>query len=226
MGRRWKAVRRDLGLLPRYRRDDPRGYGLLTVLVALALTWGGIHAIQSRLRPMAEAAAQLQIHDVVTETVQQTVLRQLDSLTYGDLIDIQRGSDGQIVSLTADTAKMNRLQTELSASVLEAVRGLRSAGLSIPVGSLLELDLLWGRGPSLQLRSLWVGTVEAVFDSQFDSAGVNQTRHRIWLELHVPVRVLLPGGTMETTVTTRLLAAETVIVGQVPDTYLGLTNQQ
>ena len=70
-----------------------------------------------------------------------------------------------------------------------------------------------------------VGTVEASFDSEFDSAGVNQPRHRIWLELQVPVQVMLPGGMLETTVVTRLLAAETIIVGQVPDAYLEVTKQ-
>ena len=225
MGRRWKAVRRELGLLSRHRRDGRHNYGFLTLILAVSLTWGGIHTIQSRLRPVVEAAAQMQIHDIVTETVQQTVLRLLDSLTYGDLTVIQRGNDGRIVSLTADTLKMNRLRAELEVSVLEAVRGLRTAGLAVPVGSLLHLDLFWGRGPSIQLRSLWVGTVEASFDSEFDSAGVNQTRHRIWLELQVPVQVMLPGGMLETTVVTRLLAAETIIVGQVPDAYLEVTKQ-
>ena len=88
------------------------------------------------------------------------------------------------------------------------------------MGSLLDSDLLWAKGPAVQVRALWVGTVETSFDSQFVSAGINQTCHRIWLNVHVPIKVLLPGGPLETTVETRILAAETVIVGQVPDTVL------
>ena len=65
-----------------------------------------------------------------------------------------------------------------------------------------------------------VGTVRAEFDSQFTSAGVNQTLHRIWMEVTVPMTLLLPGGRVEVTVETRLCVAETVIIGQVPDTYL------
>ena len=70
-----------------------------------------------------------------------------------------------------------------------------------------------------------IGTVQAEFDSQLTSAGVNQTLHRIWLEVSVPMDLLLPGGEVETALHTRLCVAETVIVGQVPDTYLQLGQQ-
>ena len=84
------------------------------------------------------------------------------------------------------------------------------------------VELPVARGPALRARALTVGTLSAEFESEFSSAGVNQTIHKIWLEVSVPMSVLLPGGGVEVTVQTRLAAAETVIVGQVPNTYLSL----
>ena len=174
------------------------------------------------LRPMLEAAAQVQIHDQVTSAIQDAVLTDLEarSVTYGDLVTLQKDDSGGIAAITAQATAMGRLQTELGRTVLTAVQGVRTSSLAVPVGSLLDSDLLWAKGPAVQVRALWVGTVETSFDSQFVSAGINQTCHRIWLNVHVPIKVLLPGGPLETTVETRILAAETVIVGQVPDTVL------
>ena len=88
------------------------------------------------------------------------------------------------------------------------------------MGSLLDLDVLWGLGPSLKVHAMAVGTADARFSSSFSEAGVNQTLHRIELELTVPMTLLLPGGPVETESVTRLCVAETVIVGRVPDAYL------
>lgn len=221
MVRRWRAIRRCLAVSG--RRRERRGIWI-TLVVAATLCTAMIHGVQSRLRPLTAAAVELQIHDQVTQMIQTTAAEELDRLgvAYNDLVTVQRDGIGQILGLTTDTAAMTRLQSALTSAALQGIGGLRSSALAIPVGSLTGSDLFWGRGPAIQVRSLWVGTVEAVFESELDSAGVNQTQHRIWLIFRVPVRVLLPGGPVETTVNVRFLTAETVIVGQVPNTYLSL----
>ena len=109
---------------------------------------------------------------------------------------------------------------ELVERVLDALEGVGVLQLRIPLGSLLDLDVLWGLGPSLKVHAMAVGTADARFSSSFSEAGVNQTLHRIELELTVPMTLLLPGGPVETESVTRLCVAETVIVGRVPDAYL------
>ena len=111
------------------------------------------------------------------------------------------------------------LRAELSAHLLRQLEDSRSLDLAVPVGSLLPIEPTWARGPELHLRALALGTASAEFESEFTSAGINQTRHRLWLELSVPVTVLLPGGGEEVAVDSRLCVAETVIVGQVPQTW-------
>ena len=84
----------------------------------------------------------------------------------------------------------------------------------------MDLDILWGLGPTLKVHAMTVGTVDGEFFSEFTSAGVNQTLHRICLKLTVPLTLMLPGGAVETVSETELCVAETVIVGQVPQAYL------
>ena len=194
MGRWWIRLRCLRRRRPVRGRCSGRGYVLLTLAVAVGLSLTAI-------RPMLEAAAQVQIHDQVTSAIQDAVLTDLEarSVTYGDLVTLQKDDSGGIAAITAQAAAMGRLQTELGRTVLTAVQGVRTSSLAVPVGSLLDSDLLWAKGPAVQVRALWVGTVETSFDSQFVSAGINQTCHRIWLNVHVPIKVLLPGGPLETT---------------------------
>ena len=108
------------------------------------------------------------------------------------------------------------------AQILSALEGVDASEIRIPLGSLVDSELVWARGPELRVRALRVGTVSAEFRSDFSQAGVNQTLHRIELEVAVPVTLILPGGQTELTIETGLRVAETVIVGAVPDTYLTL----
>ncbi len=191
------------------------GVGLLTAFLLVSLA-------ERKLQPVLSAAAKAQTRNRMTAVLERAVLDELAGQEGGfaELVSIQRDGSGAITALTTDMARLNRLRAELTAAALAAVEGVDVSELKIPLGTLFDSEFLWARGPSIQVRALSVGTVNARFDSEFTSAGVNQTLHRLWLELDVPVTLLLPGGAVEAPVETRLCVAETVIVGQVPDTYL------
>ncbi len=156
----------------------------------------------------------------MTAAVEQWAAQDLQQrgVDYSDFVTITRNEAGEITALSADMARLNLLRAELSAHLLERLEDSQLE-LTVPVGSLLPLEPTWARGPELHLRALALGTASAEFESEFTSAGINQTRHRLWLELSVPVTVLLPGGGEELTVDSRLCVAETVIVGRVPQTW-------
>ena len=105
-------------------------------------------------------------------------------------------------------------------AALDALEGVDVSQIQIPLGSLLDFDLVWGLGPTMKVHAMTVGTVEGEFSSEFSSAGVNQTLHKISLDLEVPLTLMLPGGAVETVCRTSVPVAETVIVGQVPQVFL------
>ncbi|MFI3251454.1 MAG: sporulation protein YunB, partial [Eubacteriales bacterium] len=100
--------------------------------------------------------------------------------------------------------------------------GVDISVIEVPLGSLFSMELLWAKGPTIKARSMTVGTVSAEFESNFSQAGINQTLHRIYLHVTVPITLLLAGDTVETEITTKLCVSETVIVGTVPNTNLQL----
>ena len=207
-----------LKLERRLRRGLPTW--VLTWLVAAAVMCAAVRLTECALRPVLAAAARYQVRSQVTAAVEQWAARDLQErgVDYSDFVTITRNEAGEITALSADMARLNLLRAELSAHLLERLEDSQLE-LTIPVGSLLPIEPTWARGPELHLRALALGTASAEFESEFTSAGINQTRHRLWLELSVPVTVLLPGGGEELTVDSRLCVAETVIVGQVPQTW-------
>ena len=208
-----------LKLERRLRRGLP--LWVLTWLVAAGVMLCAVRVTERALRPMLAAAARYQVRSQVTAAVEQWAARDLQErgVDYSDFVTITRNDAGEIVSLSADMAALNLLRAELSAHLLRQLEDSRSLDLAVPVGSLLPFEPTWARGPDLHLRALALGTASAEFESEFTSAGINQTRHRLWLRLSVPVTVLLPGGGEEVAVDSRLCVAETVIVGQVPQTW-------
>ena len=207
-----------LKLERRLRRGLPTW--VLTWLVAAGVMLCAVRVTERALRPVLAAAARYQVRSQVTAAVEQWAARDLQErgVDYSDFVTITRNESGEITALSADMARLNLLRAELSAHLLERLEDSQLE-LTVPVGSLLPLEPTWARGPELHLRALALGTASAEFESEFTSAGINQTRHRLWLELSVPVTVLLPGGGEELTVDSRLCVAETVIVGQVPQTW-------
>lgn len=200
---------------------------LITLAVALVVAASVIALLENKLRPVVAEIAAAQAQNNMTAVVENAVTADLAArqVSYVDFVTIQRDEGGAITALTTDMARMNLLRSELTAAILEALKGVDVSDVQVPLGSLFDLEPLWAKGPALKAKAMTVGTVRAEFDSQLTSAGVNQTLHRIWMEINVPMTLLLPGGEVETALHTRLCVAETVIVGQVPDTYLHLGQQ-
>lgn len=209
------------------RRKPPTMWfrpGLLTLAVAVLVAAGIIGLLEAKLRPVVRELATTQTQNVIVAMLEQAVIQDLAQrqVDYGDLVSIQRDSDGAITALSTDMAQLNLLRGELTATVLAVLDGVNISAIQVPLGSLFDFEPLWARGPTLKARAMTVGTVSAEFESELTSAGVNQTLHRIWLVLDIPMRVLLPGGPVDVPVHTRLQVSETVIVGKVPDTFLSL----
>ena len=116
-------------------------------------------------------------------------------------------------------SEFNRLQSLISDTVLDRLSEMTSSDLSIPLGTLTGSNLLAGRGPHIRVRTQSVGSATARLRNALTAAGINQTKHQVLLDVEVYVTVLLPGFATSVQVNNELCVAETVIVGNVPETY-------
>ena len=187
------------------------------VLVLLSLV-GGIIALDMGIRPMVREAAASQTQIAVNRMIQRAVLEVLeeDGLRYQSFVSLQQNQSGETTALITDTVLINRLQGELLEKILQTLQQYRELKLELPLGSLTGIQFLAGRGPlvALQLRP-----VKTKIINQFDEAGINQTRHRIQLQVTVDMLSLLPGYRISSQAQCNVILAETIIVGLVPDAY-------
>ena len=205
----------------RYLRLTGRQRVLIWLTVIFALLLALTVAVVLHMKPVVVDLATARTSNAVNRIVVAAVNDAVDSgrIDYEQLVDFDKDADGHVTALRSNIAAFNRLQASIADDILQRMAEVSSTDLAIPIGTLTGSPLLAGRGPCLRVRMQSVGTATARFDNQFSSAGINQTRHRIILDVDVHVSILLPGLTTYTKVSNEISVAETVIVGGVPETY-------
>ena len=197
---------------------------LTCLLLALLAAAGMLSYVNASLRPVLEGLASARVESAAARAMNEAILEVLGSASTGELLSAQAFNEGHVSLLTADAGKLNLLAADCAAAAQRRIQDLGEQGVSVPLGTLSGVPLLAGLGPRLSFRFTPVGMVQSSFHSEFRSAGINQTLHRITLQLTGTVRVVLPGRSYSVTVLTQAPVAENVIVGDVPEAYTNVAN--
>lgn len=197
------------------RRLRRRCFLLAALLIACIL------GADAQLRPAIRSAAGSQANLYATQAIQEAVFREVEQLEleYGDLVRLTYSDQGTVTSLQTDMLAMSKLQSAVTSSVIESVLRFTGQRISLPAGTLTGNPFLSGRGPEVELRLVPAGFVQTRVKNVFDSAGINQTRHQILLNVRLDIQAILPGYAIANQVDTDICLAETVIVGLVPGAY-------
>ena len=199
------------------------GYKLMLVLLALIFLLAVIVKYsESNIRPiivsMAEAHAKSIASRVVGEAINDEIAA--DNINYDDLVSFEKDAGGKITALKTNIITVNQFKSKLSVSILNKLSNMNDVNLYIPLGNLINNDFLSGRGPRLEIILLPVGSVTTNITNVFTSAGINQTRHQIMLDVRVTVSIIMPFSVDSTDVSTSVEIAETIIVGDVPNMFM------
>lgn len=203
------------------RRMDRRGLVRVLALGLCVLFLSGLFIAASQMRPVLESLATTRVSNTINRIVVEAVNDAIQNgdISYDALISLEKDQEGRITAVHSNMAAFNRLQAQILDIILARIDQVSARELSIPVGTLTGSTLLAGRGPRISVRMESVGSSSARFANRFESAGINQTKHQIVLQVDVSAAILLPGFTAATEVSNSITVAETIIVGTVPDTY-------
>lgn len=192
--------------------------------IVLLLTVGMTLLFRLRLAPLAEQLVATQVDNQASDAINAAIDEQIASgeIDYARMITVETDAAGNVTALRTNIGEINHLKTNVLKRIDERLENLSMEELGVPMGSVVLPELLSGRGPEIPVRVLAVRTSDAVFRSSFTSAGINQTKHSILIDIHVVITILTWTGTQEVAVDSAVVAAETVIVGTVPTTYLGM----
>ena len=202
----------------RYPKNRHIFIKLLLILIAVGTV---ITVVLAKLEPALEKMAAIMISNDVTEYLNDAVAIMVEDgeFRYGDLVTIERNSEGDVAVLTTNMARINLLQTEIASYVMEKLSDQMKTSIKIPFGNLVGGTIMSGRGPNIPVRILSVSNFYTDFSNDFTEAGINQTRHRIIIDFEVEIDMLIPGGTVRENIDASVVVAETVIVGDVPNTF-------
>ena len=179
----------------------------------MVLVWA-----DARLHPQLHALAAMQALASQEHVLNSAVLSALDGGEYGALIAVQQNERGQVTSIQTDALQINILKGRISEAAASALAE-RTQVVAIPAGSLTGLDLLAGRGPAIRVPVRTSGYANAEIESVFEDAGINQTIHRLLLQVHAEVCLSMSKTQQTKSLTYAVSLAETVIVGEVPALY-------
>lgn len=194
--------------------------GVKLIAVALILL-GVFFTLDLSFRPVVETVNAYQCHETVTQVINNAILSELESggVDYESLVTLSRNGDGEVVSVESNIVNINRLKTEVAERIEREIERMSAINIEIPIGTLLGIQLLHGRGFNVGMSVKPFGYTTTSIISEFSEAGINQTLHRIVIEINTNVDAVIPGISTRVPVTTSIIAAETVIVGRVPDAY-------
>lgn len=208
--------------LPRMSRKR-RLLIILTVVIAILAAV----AIKS-IAYFRELSCQMVISDatdLMTLCINDTISRKFAEEDYGYdyFVELEHGEDGMVTAVQTNMARINAFSSELLSDIVHAADG-GELSLSIPIGNVLGSSLLLGKGPEIPVDITMLTSSHVDFKNELTAAGINQTKHQIKLDVVIDIDVIMPWQTVSTQVVSEILIAETVLLGDVPQTYLNWGN--
>lgn len=195
---------------------------ILKILLALSLGVLSVNYIDSRIRPTVMTTLITHSRAIVLGELNSAVSMAISEMPidFNSVVTVFKNESGQVTSIETDSLTLNLFQIKVSEKLNSAVLSLKMREQKIPVGSLSGLIFLNGKGFGVPFRLSPLGMVNTEIKSEFTSAGVNQTRHRIVLRVATNVSAIIPTYSVNSEVVAEYTMAETIIVGVTPDFFL------
>ena len=192
------------------------------LLIFLILATIGFFWLRGSYRDVIRELAETQVKNTTSDLTNDAIAKQITDgvVQYDRIVYFEKDLDGRITALKTNIGEVNRLKTDILNIINDEILALDHSDIGIPLGSLFLPELFSGRGPAIPVHILSIRNSDANFVSHFSQAGINQTLHQVTMEVSIDVAILVLGQTATFTMESQVVVAETVIVGQVPNTFL------
>lgn len=202
-----------------------RPFRFLLIWLLIFLFGAGIFWVDRSMRTAILKIAEIEVVQLATQAIYESVQKEIwdRNLQYQDFVQIHKDNQGRVVFMQANTVKVTRLAAEITLAAQKSLQQLQGQTLSLPLGILTGTQLLANQGPRIKVTIAPMGTVQVNVRDKFEPAGINQTRHRIWLDFDTRMKIVIPTMTAQAEIPTQVLLAESIIVGEVPGTFVNIS---
>lgn len=143
-----------------------------------------------------------------------------DEVRYEDLVTVSRDGEGNVLAITSNSFQINRIARDAAYMSQQNLTKMSEDGIEVPLGAFTGIEAWAGFGPHVNIKIIPISNVACRFVSRFEAAGINQTKHSIYLEIVADISIIMPSSTSNFASLTEVLICESVLLGKVPDTYL------
>ncbi|CCZ17262.1 putative sporulation protein YunB [Clostridium sp. CAG:780] len=201
------------------KEKNTKVFSVIFIIIVAIFTF---YTIRKAINPIIDELCIDKAKNIATKISNEEATVVMDKYCYDDLITIIRDNDGNIKILKTNTKNINQIMSDIPVSMLDKFKQSENANISLYLGSILGTKIFSATGPKINIRIANVGNVDTKLKSEFISQGINQTLHRIYLELNCEVTILTPYDTIKQKIDNQVLIAESVIVGDVPYSYYNM----
>ena len=192
------------------------------IILVLGLSLTALLLFRSKYNQTIRSLAETQVKNSTSDLINDAIDQQIETgnIQYDRIVYFEKDLNGKITALKTNMSEVNRLKTAILNIINDEILAIDSSDIGIPIGSLILPEFFSGRGAQIPVHILSIRNSDAGFESFFTEAGINQTLQQLTMNVSVDVSILVLGRTENFTVTSQVVVAETIIVGQVPDTFL------
>ena len=203
--------------------DFKRIIATFIMIFIMSILIGSFIYVDNSLRPTITVLAETKAMELANRSINKAVGDKVkEKINYSDLVYTKLDSQGKISMIQSNTIMMNQIASDVALEIQNELKQVKTTTSYIPIGTALNSPILARYGPQLKVSIEPIGTVSVDFKTSFESAGINQTRHTIYLEAKTQVKVVIPLTTSTKEVKVKIPICETIIVGEVPESYVNV----
>ncbi len=208
--------------MKKYRYSNRLLYIFIFLLILIIISV----ALFFKVRPVICNVAHDRSDDLLSAAANEGIASALATgkYSYDKLTVVSRSSEGKILGIELNTVQINALKLDIVDGINKVLAGKTVGRFSLPIGTLLGSQYTNGFGPRVRIPYEVSTTSALTFDNQFLSVGINQSLHRIYICITFHACLMTVGSTEHFTVSLSVPVAQTVIVGEVPESYTTITD--
>jgi len=195
---------------------------ILILIITIIISFVVVLLVENTLRPILREVSKVKVAGLATKMINKAVYEKSNQLKYGDLVTTKTDQQGNIILMQPNLHKINKISSQLTLEIQKYLKQIDNNKVQLPIMQVFGIQVLAKYGPQLDAKIVPYNSVETDIVDYFQSAGINQTRHKIDLEVTAKVKVVVPFMSDTIRVQTTVPLSEAVIVGRVPKVYVGL----
>ena len=195
---------------------------IVKIFIIMVIAFSTVKIVLDAISPIFNALCEDKAKSIATIISNNEATNVMKDHTYDELFTIEKDNDGNITMIKSNIIPINEIISDVAVKIQNSINKRGSENIKITIGSFTGSKLLSGRGPGIPIKISSIGNVETDLRSEFSAQGINQTLHRVYLQVDCEVCILTPYNTISEKVSNQVLLIENVIVGKIPNTYYNL----